>query len=126
MSYNPKVYNTVIQSGTSGAGTYNLAPIAYGLFSGNALSKSYNISSTITGTGNTLTMTIIHPTPNGNYIPIVTLTDLAYNDPVPIIDIASTTNDTIVFRFWRLRDSNNNQIVDTSSRYSFYVVIYGN
>lgn len=80
MSYNPKVYNTVIQSGLTGAGTYNLAPIAYGKVIMNTgitvnsdtsgMFGAYNCTLTY-NTGTYCHIVITHPTINNNYIPII-------------------------------------------------------
>ena len=128
MSYSPNVYNTTIPAGITGTGIYNLAPIAYGLItSPSSLSNSYNVNSSPTTSGSSITITITNPSINGNYIPIVTFTGLAYNQVVPIIEVSGTTSTTITFTSYKLRDSNNNQIIDDSiGTWSFYFVVFGN
>ena len=112
-------------------GLYNLAPIAYGLITNpSTLSKSYNVNSTPTTSNNSdITITITNPSLNGNYIPIITFTGLGYNQVVPIIEVNSTTSNTITFTSYQLRNSNNNQIITDGlpvNTWSFYFVVYGN
>ena len=109
-------------------GSFNLAPIAYGLITGpSSLSKSYNVNSTPTTSASSITITITNPSLTGNYIPIITFTGLADSQVVPIIEVSSTTSNTITFKSFKLRDSNYNQIITSGiGTWSFYFVVYGN
>ena len=128
---NAVITGNISTNGHINNGLYNLAPIAYGLITNpSTLSKSYNVNSTPTTSNNSdITITITNPSLNGNYIPIITFTGLGYNQVVPIIEVNSTTSNTITFTSYQLRNSNNNQIITDGlpvNTWSFYFVVYGN
>jgi len=110
-------------------GGVNIAPIAYGSFSGGSggiLTKEFNCTCDWTSSGQYTITTILANTYSG-LVPIATLSSQTYNDAVKIISINSSTNTTCNVTVFRLRDSSNNQTIDDNNVDNpFNFVVFGN